>query len=106
MNKTVISLIPKQSPPECMAQFRPISLCTIVVKIISKIVANRLKSLMLKLTAPNQVSFVLGRQAADNIIVVQEIIHTLMKKKSRISGMVAKIDSEKAYDQIDWGFFK
>lgn len=61
MNRTLISLIPKQSPPECMAHFRPISLCNVVVKIISKIVANQLKPLMSKLTAPNQVSFIPGR---------------------------------------------
>lgn len=106
MNHTLISLIPKQHPPECMAHFRPISLCNVVVKVISKVVANRLKPLMSKLTSANQSSFVHNRQAADNIIVVQEVVHTLRRKQGRIGGLIAKIDLEKAYDRIDWKFLQ
>lgn len=46
MNSTLIMLIPKQEVPELISQFLPISLCNIVVKIITKIIANRLKPLM------------------------------------------------------------
>lgn len=53
MNNTLISLIPKQQHLETLAQFRPIFLRIVVVKIISKVIANRLRPLMCSLTAPN-----------------------------------------------------
>lgn len=74
-----------------------------VIKVISKIVANRLKPLMSKLTAHNQTSSVPGRQATNNIVVLQKLIHSLWKKKGKMGGMIAKIDLEKAYDRINCG---
>lgn len=63
-----------------------------------KVLANRLKPLMPKLTSSCHSSFVEGRQAADNIIILQEIVHTLRKQKGRRGAIVAKIDLEKAYE--------
>lgn len=71
-----------------------------------KVLANRLKPLMPKLTSSCQSSFVEGRQAADNIIILQEIVHTLQKQKGRRGAIVAKIDLEKAYDKIEWAFLQ
>lgn len=81
MNETLITLIPKQNPPEKLTHFRPISLCNVVAKIISKVIANRLKPLMSKLVGPNQCSFIPGRQAVDNVVIVQEVVHSLKRKK-------------------------
>lgn len=53
---------------------------------------------------PNQSSFVPGRSTTDNIIISQEIIHTLKSKKGKVGGMILKIDLEKAYDNISWAF--
>lgn len=106
MNRTLISLIPKQDVLECLTHFRPISLCNVVVKIISKVVANHLRPLMAKLTAPNQSSFVPTRQATDNIVLVQEVIHSLKNRKGRKGGLLAKIDLEKAYDRVDLKFLE
>lgn len=101
MNRTLISLIPKQDVLECLTHFRPISLCNVVVKIILKVVANRLRPLMAKLTAPNQSSFVPTRQATYNIVLVQEVIHSLKNRIGRKGGLLAKINLEKAYDRVD-----
>lgn len=104
MSKTLISLIPKQQPPQCMSHFRPISLCNMVIKIITKVLANHLKSLMPKLMSSCLSSFVEGRQDVNNIVIVQVVIYTLQKRKGRRGAMVAKIDLEKLYDLIKWSF--
>lgn len=106
MNKILISLIPIQQPPQCMSHFRPISLCNMVIMIITKVLANHLKPLMPKLVFSCQSSFVEGRQVVNNIVIVQEVIHTLRKRKGRRGAMVAKIDLEKPYDWIKWSFLQ
>lgn len=89
-------------------QFRPILLCNILAKVVTKILANRLKPLMTELMGLHQSSFIPGRSTTDNITVVQEAIHTLRSKKSRTGGggFILKIDLEKVYDRVDWEFLK
>lgn len=53
---------------------------------------------------PYQASFIHGRQPKDNIIIAQEIVHSLENKKGKLGGIILKIDLEKAYDRIDWNF--
>lgn len=106
MNLSLITLIPKVECPEEISQFRPISLSNVVVKIISKVIANRLKMVINDLVNPTQCSFIPGRQACDNIIVTQEILHTMRRKVGRVGTMAAKIDLEKAYDRVNWDFLR
>lgn len=72
-NEKLISLIPKQDCQERMNQFRPIALCSMMVKVITKIIDNRVKLLMGKLTGKQQTSFILNRQGVDNMIIIKEI---------------------------------
>lgn len=69
LNNTLISLIPKVDKPSSMKQLRPVSLCNTIYRVISKIIVSRLRPLMNKLVSPTQVSFVLGRQIVENIII-------------------------------------
>ena len=62
LNQTLIALIPKQLGPETVSQFRPISLCNIVYKIVSKILVNRIRPLLPKLISPMQAAFLQGRR--------------------------------------------
>lgn len=62
INSTNIILIPKVPSPESVSQFRPISLCSFSYKVLSKILANRLKPLLPELISPTQNAFVVGRQ--------------------------------------------
>lgn len=100
MNEYLITLVPKQEGPETIAQFRPVALCNVITNLITKIVENRLKPLMKNLVSLSQSSFVSNRHASDNIIIVQELIHS-MKRKTRKKGIMAiKVDLENAYDRI------
>ncbi|KAL0004773.1 hypothetical protein SO802_012334 [Lithocarpus litseifolius] len=59
-----------------------------------------------KLISPLQMAFVQGRKGIDNAIIVQEVVHTISKKKGRVGYMALKIDLEKAYDKIEWSFIR
>ncbi|WCJ29110.1 LINE-1 retrotransposable element ORF2 protein [Euphorbia peplus] len=104
VNQTLLVLIPKIANPVSFMQFRPISLCNVMYKLITKIIANRLQLLLPKIIAPTQCSFVPGRQIIDNIVMAQEVIHSMRRKKGKQGYVAIKIDLEKAYDRLNWDF--
>ncbi|CAN1162022.1 LINE-1 retrotransposable element ORF2 protein [Linum perenne] len=95
INETLITLIPKCPIPTGMSDFRPISLCNVAYKTITKCIANRLKGLMGSLTHPSQTSFVPGRHITDNILIIQEVVHSLSSDKGGKPSMVIKVDLSK-----------
>jgi hypothetical protein len=97
-NHTFIALVPKQMGPSMVHHFRPISLCNIIYKVISKILANRLKGLLHHFISPYQSAFVPSRTIQDNSIMAHELLHTLKSKRGRGGLMAVKIDMEKAFD--------
>ncbi|OMP01255.1 reverse transcriptase [Corchorus capsularis] len=99
LSRTLLVLIPKVANPEYTKQFRPISLCTVTYKLITKVLVNRLRPHLATLVAPFQSSFIPKRQAADDIFIAQEMIHSIKKTKSKNGLMAIKIDLEKAYDR-------
>lgn len=68
-NKTLIVLILKMAGPEVISQFRPISLCTVLYKLLMKVIVKRLKPLLPLLIDENQTSFVGGRYILDNVVI-------------------------------------
>ncbi|CAL1358630.1 unnamed protein product [Linum trigynum] len=103
---STVVLIPKADNPELVTQLHPISLNNVSLKAITKAMTNHLKPVMRKLVSPRQSSFIPGSQTTDNIIVVQEVLHTLKKKKGRKGGLVLKIELEKACDMLRWDFLR
>ncbi|KAL4351331.1 hypothetical protein GQ457_06G022400 [Hibiscus cannabinus] len=72
--------------------------------LITKILVRRLQPIMCKLIAPNQTSFLPGRNITENIIINQEIIHSMKSKSGQDGWMAVKIDLEKAFDRLRWDF--
>ena len=106
LNETFLVLIPKIENAQSVTQLRPIGLCNVAYKVITKAIVHRIKPVLGKLIAPTQSSFVPGRQISDNIIIVQEMLHSMRKKKGSQGCMAIKIDLEKAYDRLRWPFIR
>ena len=104
LNKIFLALIPKSERANSSRQFRPISLCNVIYKIISKVLANHMKPLLPLLILAHQMGYVEGRQIMDSIILSQEIIHTL--KYQRKPGMLIQLDMSKYFDKINWRYIK
>ena len=104
-NTTAISLIPKVQVPCTMKDFRPISCCNVVYKCISKLLVERIKPFLDVLVGPQQSAFVKGRHIADNILLMQELVRGYHRGDGPGS-CALKIDIQKAYDSVDWGYLK
>ena len=104
LNTTLITLIPKCNNPESLANFKPISLCNSVYKVISKVLVARIRPLLNNLMSPVQAAFIPGRRGVDNVIIAQELLYTIDRMKGREGYIAVKVDLEKAYDRLEWSF--
>ena len=98
---TFIALIPKQLRASFVHQFRPISLCNIIYKIISKILANKFKALLHLFISPYQYAFVPSKNIQENTILAHELFNVINSKKGRRGLTAIKIDMEKAFDHME-----
>jgi hypothetical protein len=100
INFTYIALILKSDLASNVSDFRPISLCNVLYKLIAKVLANRLKRVLPKVISQNQSAFLPGRLIFDNILVAYEALHTMdTRLKGRKGYMAIKLDMSKAYDR-------
>ncbi|XP_073153277.1 uncharacterized protein [Henckelia pumila] len=100
---TTITLIPKVKGAQDWTDFRPISLCNVSNKIISKLLYSRLRSVVGRLVSQIQSGFVPGRMIADNILLANELTHSL-NLPARGGNVILKLDMAKAYDRVQWSF--
>lgn len=100
-NNVNIVLIPKKKNSMVMTELRPISLCNVVYKIISKVLANRLKQVIDPIISDTQSAFIPGRLITDNIMVAYELMHFMKRKtKGKQRWMALKLDMSKTYDRV------
>ena len=101
-NSTFLALIPKENRPSSFSRFHPISLCNSSYKILTKIIATRLKPLLPSLISENQGGFLPNRHITDSILLVQEAIHSSLSRKEK--GFVLKLDLANAFDRVRHSF--
>lgn len=107
VNETFVRLIPKIQAPKKAADYKPIALCNVYFKIISKILTQRLKPLLHKLVSDNQSAFLARRAIADNVLITHETLHFLKTSGAiKNCSMAVKTDMSKAYDRVEWSFIK
>lgn len=107
LNSTYIALIPKVKNLTRVTEFRPISLCNVLYKLISKTLANRLKIVLPKIISLNQSAFIPGQLIIDNILVAYETLHTMQARMWGKKGFIAiKLNMSKAYEMVEWESLK
>lgn len=107
INHIYLALIPKISNPKKVTNYRPISLCNVVYKIVAKILENRIKPIISQIISPTQSAFIPNRLITDNVIIGYECLHKIRHNKSKRKGLVAlKLDISKAYNRIKWYLLK
>lgn len=107
LNITQIVLLPKKEECLRVEDFRPISLCNVAMKLIIKVLANRLCVCLPLLIDQNQSAFLKNRCITYNILLAQEACHSVKKRKTGSAGFLSiKVDMSKAYDRAEWKFFR
>jgi hypothetical protein len=106
INETAIILIPKIKNPLSLKDYRPISLCNVLYKIIAKCLVNRMRPLLQDIISPTQSAFIPGRMITDNALIAFQCVYALQKGSKNAGNFCAyKLDLMKAYDRVDWDFF-
>jgi hypothetical protein len=77
-----------------------------IYKIISKLLANRLKWILPKIIGEQQSVFVLGRMITVNILAIYECVHTIKKKTGKQGFCAVKLDMHKAYNRVEWSLLR
>ncbi|KAL9671689.1 hypothetical protein QQ045_009259 [Rhodiola kirilowii] len=107
INKTLIVLIPKKKEVVRVEDWRPISLCTVLIKIITKLIVQRLQPILSQVISCYQSAFVRGRIITDNLVVAHEIAYFLKSRRDDHSFFASfKVDMSKAYDRVEWPFLE
>jgi hypothetical protein len=104
LNFGIIMLLSKQKEATHIKQFRPICLLNVSFKIFTKVLVNRMTGIATKVINPSQTAFIPGQNIMEGVVMLHETIHELHRKK--MSGVILKLDFEKAYDKVNWDFLQ
>ena len=103
INSTILALVPKKNNSMEMRDYRPIACCNVLYKVVSKILANRLKVILPRIVSANQSAFVQGRLLMENVLLASELVRDY-HKEAIYSMCVMKIDISKAFYSVQWSF--
>lgn len=101
VNSTILALIHKRTDSLEMKDYRPIACCNVLYKVVSKILANRLKLVLSRIISTNQSAFIKGRLLMENMLLASELVKDYHKDTISPRG-VMKIDISKAFDSVQW----
>ena len=102
INHTFINLIPKVKSPVLVSEYHPISLCNVMYKVFSKVLANWLKQFLLELVMGHPYAFAKNHIIFDNILVAFETLHSMKRHDlGKHDFMALKLDISKAYDHVE-----
>lgn len=102
-NSTAVTLIRKKPSASKISEFRPISCCNTLYKVISKLLANRLKQILPSIISNSQSAFIPGRSLAENVLLATELVAGYNWKNISKRAML-KVDLQKAFDTVNWDF--
>lgn len=101
LNHTFIALFPKRDNSNSVDHLRPIFLCNVVYKVITKMLFDRLHRFLDQIVFPFQSAVILGRCLFDSVTICHKIMHHINIKKGNLKLMAVKIDIAKAYDRVE-----
>ncbi|XP_026428428.1 uncharacterized protein LOC113324327 [Papaver somniferum] len=104
-NHTRVTLIPKTISAYKLEDYMPIALCNLIYKLITNIIALRLKKYIANIISPMQSAYVPGRLISENIYMVQELVKAMKNKSCRTGFLDLKMDMSKAFDRLERDFF-
>lgn len=103
INSTHKCLIPKRNDPQKITDYRPISLSNVLSRIVSKVLANRLKKILPHIISMSQSAFLPDRLITNNVLVAFETMHCInLQRKGKEGLMEIKLDMSKAFDRVEW----
>ncbi|KAL1220554.1 putative mitochondrial protein [Cardamine amara subsp. amara] len=107
VNETYVRLIPKGLGLRNVSDYRPIGLCSVMYKIIAKMLTKRLKPILTNLISESQSAFVPEKAIADNVLITDEVLHFLKSSLAKKHcSMAVKTYMSKAYDMLEWEFIR
>lgn len=102
-NATAVTLVPKIPSPNSIKDYRPIACCNTLYKCVTKVLANRIQTVLPSIIGSAQSAFIKGRSIMDNILLMQELVRGYHRDQGPARCAI-KLDVMKAYDSVDWDF--